>query len=342
MIKGLKPALAECGKIKIGGLGGTRKSKSGKSWRMPMKFDHFKVTKTYRGSDDNFAIDEELMARLPKDEDGKCREIPIFLNGDSIEDVFAYNYAAYSGSSLACMGDGETAVEGGKERPCPCDRLGAKSGVICKPKATLFCTINIPDLAVAGAVYKWRTTSIISIEQMLGSLQQVLAIVGSFRSVPLTLKVQTIKVHPDGKATDVHVCHVELRAKEVIEVQRLAIESRKIRESLASGRDLDTAYRALLNAPESPTEQRETAEEFYGQYSEPETERPFDAPALEPEVVNDADDAAEISKRIAEATSKEELKTAALGAESLPQDFREQVRKLYVAKLKEFNDAKKS
>ena len=91
MIKGIRPALAEGGKIKIGGLGEPRQSKKGGTYRLPVKLDHFLITKTNRVSDDpnaDLEPDTELMAALPADRDGKLRAIPIILHSDEIDEVF--------------------------------------------------------------------------------------------------------------------------------------------------------------------------------------------------------------------------------------------------------------
>lgn len=282
MIKGITPSLAEGGKIKIGELGEERVSRgSGKKFRMPVKLDYFLITKTTRDQQGDLELDEELMAALPKDADGQVREIPIVLHSDEIDDVFPTTYAMYSGKKLACRGDGERAVrwkwETTKEGPrrtndtqevaCTCSFLGAKSGNVCKPHGTLHCSIMVPGQAVAGAVHKWRTTSLISIQRMIGSLQQILATCGTLRGLPLVLRVEPVQVAPDGVTSTVYCCHVELRAKDLLTVQRQALEAAQMRKALTAGRDLDGDYRKLIHAPaaddESEEEQAEVAQEFH-------------------------------------------------------------------------------
>lgn len=275
MIHGIRPQLAEAGKIKIGGLGKERTSKSGNKFRMPQKYSSFCVTTTQRNQDGDLIVDESLMASLPKRADGKCVEIPVLLHSDDIEAVFPTAYAMYSGRKLDCRGDGQKALRWADgrtkqiEMDCPCPMLAERK---CKPHGTLHCSINLPGHAVAGAVYKWRTTSIISIQRMVGSLQQILATVGVLRGIPLRLKVEPVEVSPGDQSATVYCCHLELQAADVAQVQRDAFEARRVRAALAGGRDLDAQYLQLVAPPgldESPAEQSEVAEEFHEPPSQP-------------------------------------------------------------------------
>jgi hypothetical protein len=279
MLKNITPRLAEAGKIKIGGLGPERKSGKGNSFRPPLKFDHFLITGTERDGNDDLAIDDAMMTSLVDggyaDADSKLRAIPIVLHSDEIDEVFLTSYALYSGKRCACRGDGEKALRReldkdkqytGAEKTidCPCDYLDATAGPKCKPNGKLFCSIAAPNSAVAGAVHIWRTTSIISVQQMIGSLLQIKAICGTLRGIPLTLRVKPITVEPKNSAPiTVYVCHVELRAKDIESVQRKALDAAKLRREL--GFD-DRAYRAMLTLPahhETEQEQAAIAAEMY-------------------------------------------------------------------------------
>ena len=282
MIKGLVPALAEGGKIKIGGLGDERTSKKGGTYRLPVKFDHFIVTRTTRGTNGDLDTDDEIMGelrRISRERDGQVREIPIVLHSDNIDEVFPTSYALYSGHKLFCRGDGETAtryemVDGkrtgrSKEMPCTCELLGAAGKVCCKPHGILHCSIPLQRCAVAGSVYKWRTTSIISCQRMIGSLVQIQQIVGGLTGVPLVLCLKPVDVSPvNSPASTVYVCHVELRATDISEVQRRAIEARKMRAAVAGAID----YKMLISAPatddETPEEQAEIQDEFHSEIEE--------------------------------------------------------------------------
>ena len=277
MIKGLRPQLAEAGKIKIGGLGEKRVAKSGREYMVPQKWDHFQVTTTARDRDGRLEVDRAVMAALPKDPDGKVREIPIVLHSDDIETVFPTTYALYTSKKLVCRGDGETAtrwpmdtqhkrIEGEpKKCQCPCGYLNAERGPKCKPNGMLRCSLALPGQAVAGAVHTWRTTSIISIQRMVGSLAQVLETCGTLRGLPLVLRVEPVVVNPTGGATStVYCCHVELRAADVMAAQRQALQVAQMRKAI--GGDAAAAVK-LLAAPagddETPEEQAEIEAEFY-------------------------------------------------------------------------------
>lgn len=332
MIKGITPRLSETGKIKIGGLGKPMLKKSAKGkqnptvddyYRMPLKFDHFIVTKTSRSEAGDLEHDEALMAALPKDRDGKCREIPVVLHSDDIDEVFPTAYALYAGRKLACTGNGEKALrydfdkatrqrlDSKKEVGCVCPYY-TEAGQ-CKPHGTLHASIFLPNVALAGAVYKWRTTSEISISRMLGSLQQILAVTGTLRGLPLVLKLEPVVVSPEGKSTTVYTCHLELRAKDLVEVQTKALEAARIRNELG-GRS-PVPYRALISAPgsesESPGEQAEVYDEFH---SNPEETEPEAAPATTTEAVKNI--ATQQAKRQAEPTTAAPAASAGAAGEN--------------------------
>ena len=278
MIKGITPTLAEGGKIKIGGLGPEVTSRKGKKFRPPLKFDHFIITGTSRDKNGDLNTDDNVMSAIKKDADGKVRAIPIVLHSDDIDEIFPTTYAMYAGKKLACRGDGETATVfqiGGKgkrtgnteTRNCTCDKLGIPYG--CKPHGTLHCSLALDGQALAGAVHKWRTTSIISIQRMIGSLQQIKETCGTLRGLPLWLKLEAIKVSPpDVASSTVYCCHVELRARDLLDVQAQAMLVSQRRNALA-GPDGGSAYRALIEPPagdqETDKEQAEVAQEFHAE-----------------------------------------------------------------------------
>jgi hypothetical protein len=274
VIKNIRPRLAEAGKIKIGGLGEERKSKKGSTWRPPVKFDHFVVTKTTRDARGDLEVDTALMDALAAGCAEPIREIPIVLHADDIDSVFPTSYALYTSRTCACRGDGEHAIRreikdgkatgAEKQIACPCPYLRADSGPVCKPNGKLYCSIAVPGSALAGAVHVWRTTSIISVEQMIGSLAQIRAVCGTLRGIPLWLRLRPVQVQPaGGTATTVYCCHVELRAADLAEVQAAALRAAKVRSRLGAS---DDEYRRLLAPPgvsESDDEQASIEAEFY-------------------------------------------------------------------------------
>jgi hypothetical protein len=290
-IVGLEPRLAEVGKIKIGGLGAERGKKDGGTFRLPVKFDYFVITTTERNAKGDLAPDKAIMdALIPKwaDKDGKLRAIPIVLHSDDIAEVFPHSYAAYKGKRLQCRGDGRTAERReikdkrwtGKSEAvkCPCPMLEDKR---CKPHGVLHCSIAVPGQAIAGGIHRWRTTSIISLQQMIGSLQQIKSIVGVLRGLPLVLRVLPMRVEPVGqKASTVYVCHVELRAAGLADVYKQALQLQRARNDLEAAGLALPAPTVQRPGDEPEEEQAEIQAEFYSDESEAEDGEPeSDAPA---------------------------------------------------------------
>ena len=251
-IEQIKPSLAEAGKIKIGELGEERTSKAGNKWRRPKKLDYFRVTRTTRDASGNFAEDTSIMGELPLDEDGKCRRIPVQLPFDDPAANFATAYAAYSGKTLACHGDGLVAIrhkiEGGKRTgatkrvECPCDYLDSKK---CKPTGRLSVMIDLPGHRTLGAAHVWRTTSRVSISQMEGSMQTITAALGG-RLAGHPMWLVLVEIH--NERGNFWCCHLELRESDI--GTRVAIGA------------VDAAPMPTIDAlPEST--HAEIAEEFY-------------------------------------------------------------------------------
>lgn len=341
MIKGIRPQLAEGGKIKIGGLGEERSKTGGGTWRLPVKLDHFRITKTNRDENGDFEIDEPLMAMLAPESDGKIRAIPIVLHSDEIDEVFPTAYAMYAGKRLACRGDGSTAtrweMRDGKrtgeqnEVDCTCGYLGAKKTPMCKPHGTLHCSIAVDGHAVAGAVHKWRTTSIISIERMIGSLLQIKQVCGTLRGIPLWLQVKPIQV----ETGTVYCCHIELRESDIQALQLQAIKAVEMRGALANGDA--AAYRALIQAPASDAEtieeQSEIAQEFYPEgASDPDEPTVSRAGALRQRIAPADPEIDAILAEIGEAQTTAELDAIAARARDLDGD-REKVRAAWRERL---------
>lgn len=321
MIKGIRPSLAQAGHIKIGKKSSEkRRTASGYEWNPPMRLDHFLVTHTSRGDDGNLEVDEGMMAELDRqgfaDSDHKVRSIPILLHSDDIDNVFPTVYAWYQGKQVVCRGDGEKATrwevkdkkKTGREKEitCPCEFLerDAKGARKCKPHGVLHCTIALPGRAVAGALYRYRTTGIISVQRVIGSLEQILAIVGTIANIPLVLRVTPVQVAPAGRTQTVYSVHVELR-QEIVISQQLAIEARKSRIALGAPQ---VQIRALLRPPaaddESPEEQADVEAEFYP----PPDEEP--APEQKKDRTESVKKAAQKTAGKGKAASAEETKKA--------------------------------
>lgn len=275
----LNPRQAEAGKIKIGGLGKERTTKDGRAWREPKKLDHFIVTKTVRGSNGEFEVDEAIMEQLPKDKDGKCREIPILLDSDIIEEVFPHALACYAGRKLHCKGDGKTAtrwevkrdnssriVRTGDAQPrdCPCDYLNAKRGYVCRPHGTLWVTIAAGEETRIGARHAFRTTSWNSVRWILSGLDSIQRQVGTLVGLPCKMIVRPHQVNTNDGTKVVQVVHVELRTKDLMALQQHAIRAAQARQRVVSV----AARPAVLGLPapgehESALDQAELQQEYH-------------------------------------------------------------------------------
>jgi len=280
----LRPRVCELGKIKIGGKGDSRKTSDGQgSYRMPVKYDHFVITTMNRTRDDDLIQDSELMAALSEyaDQDGKLRSLPVAVLSNDIEDIVQASWVWYIGKRIAGRCEGETATlfYDAKNRQwlnqpieVPWDPDWAKP---IDDKGTrlwkLHTTLNVvlaTKQARWGGVYKFRTTSQITGDQLYGSLLQLKALTGGIlRGLPLCMVVRPMQVSPQGKTTTVYVVHLELRGPDFDAIQRLAIERAKF--ELANASQLQQArieYRRLLRSPgegESEVEQADIADEFH-------------------------------------------------------------------------------
>jgi hypothetical protein len=269
----LKPRLVELGKIKIGTLGEKKTTAQGKEYRIPKKLDHFIITTMNRDKEGLLQRDDELMAQLMKDsnsQDGHLREIPIALLSDEENDILQCAWVYYNGKTCLARSDGHTltkfadlatgrALKEPQElpwRPELAEQTNAKGVRIFKKHTVLNCVVAAGS-ARWGGVYKFRTTSVISADQLLG--------------MPLRLVVRPMQVAPEGKVTTVHVVHLELRGPDLQAIQQKALELAQFQ--LANRQRLLTVQRdmrKLLVAPgeESPIEAADIQQEF--QPDEPE------------------------------------------------------------------------
>jgi len=273
----LTPRLTELGKIKIGTKDATeRQSRGGGTWRAPVKLDHFLVTTTHRDAKGDLVVDDLLMRTLAEDcgsADGKVREIPIVVLSDDPDEIMSSAYTRYKGKAATGRCDGDvvtwyakddgTRVDPPVQRPCDGEHLHET----WKLHTVFSCVIACGD-ARLGGVYRFRTTSRITAEQMYGSLLHIGTLTGGvLQGLPLRLVVRPIQVSPDGKPTTVYVVHVELRGADVNEIQRQAVQLAQMRRDNALAvRAARREYVAMLRAPgvdESDVEQADVAEEFH-------------------------------------------------------------------------------
>lgn len=281
----LRPRLCELGKIKIGRLEDkVRKSAGGNEWRAPQKLDHFVITTLQRTAKGDLAPDSALMEQLGTkyaDPDGKLRQVPITLLSDDPEDVMQSAYVWYGGKKVIARSDGETLTKyvdhKTKEpldppqqtpwKPEYGDMKDAKGNPFFKVNTVLNCVIA-SDNAKWGGVYKFRTTSRITADQLYGSLIHLKQLTGGvLRGLPLVLVVRPMQVAPNGTATTVYVVHVELHGADLRSVQQIAmVQAQWQLENATQMRQMQAQYQRLLRAPgegESPEEVADVTAEFY-------------------------------------------------------------------------------
>lgn len=282
--------VVEIGKIKIGGLGETRRVQgSDRTWRMPAKYDHFVVTTMNRNEQGDLLPDIKLMEKLKAeygDSDGKVRVLPIQVLSDDIDDILQSSYLFYSGRKLAARSDGKVLTRWlDFEKRCwlekPVDepwtdewknRTDKDGNRLFKLNTIFNCVITASD-AKWGGIYRFRTTSQITSEQLVSTLLALKDLTGGvLRGLPLRLAVRPMRVNPmgkDGKRTSsvVHVVHVELHGSDIMAVRRMALDYAKFElENRSAIEHSRIEYKKLLAAPgyyESPSEHAQIAAEFY-------------------------------------------------------------------------------
>lgn len=280
----LTPKLVELGAVRIGTLGEERTSRAGGKWRAPMKLDHFIITQnTVRDSNGQLIRDDSLESRLKeefKDADGALRQIPISLLSDDVEASLKCAYVHYRGKKLWARSDGvtltsffnfkdQTPLAEPTEVPWKDDFLDLRfnNAPMFKKHTKLEFVIRMPE-ARWGGVYRFRTTSVITADQLYGSLLHLQRLTsGVITGMPLMLVVRPMIVHPDGKPTTVHVVHVELRGNDLTDLQTRALDLARFHrahkvEMAALQRELGT----LVSDPgldEDDDEQADIQQEFH-------------------------------------------------------------------------------
>ena len=261
MIKGISPRLQEIGRIAIGEKGG--RSKNGKSL-LPTKLDHFIFTTLNKDEEDRYIRDPEMMGMFGDN----CTEIPIRLLYNDIELNFPTFYAKYARSGIKLRGDGENWTvyngDGSREEVFdPNNERGFLDDPDVKPHGIL--TVLVEGQNSVGGVFKFRTTSWNSINNILSSLALIKNMCGMLTYIPLKLVLRKKDVQPIGMAhkTWIPVVSVEFRGS-IEELQTQAIEVRKLmsgtqREEM---QQIEAAVREHLDEDETLEMQRDVASEF--------------------------------------------------------------------------------
>ena len=278
--------VTQLGCIKIGGLGDARAAQSGGTFRMPRKDSFFTITTMNRTKDRDLVPDTTLMNQLLtdlKDDDGHLRQIPVRVLSDDIEEILQADYAWYGKKTCGARSDGKMVTwyacpnlgpDFGKtykppiEEPWEEERHLAmkdpKGNPLFKLHGTFNCVIAAQESRFGG-VYKFRTTSLISVKQLYSSLLHISQLTGGVLiGMPLMLVVRPQQVSPNGQATTVHTVHIELRGRGLVELQQQAVQQMQyMLENRQRLLRAQTQYRKLLAAPDTPEEVIAIAEEFH-------------------------------------------------------------------------------
>ena len=275
--------LTELGKIKIGGKSAqVRTSAGGNKWRAPEKHDYFTITTMNRSADGDLVPDTATMEQLKGqfgDPDGKLRQIPIYVLSNDIDDILQVAYLWYGGKSVAARSDGLKVTwfydrTNGRRLAAPIEEdwkpeflelKNSKGQNLFKKHSVFNCVMGAQE-ARFGGVYKFRTTSVITSQQLYQSLVLLSQHTGGILTgLPLMLVVRPVQVSPEGKTTTVYVVHVEMRGQDILAIQdralRIAQHQLANRQTIIS---VQSQYRALLAPPgtESDAEAADIAEEF--------------------------------------------------------------------------------
>jgi Recombination directionality factor-like len=155
----------------------------------PTKLDHFVLLRKKKGPK---GIEWELDPELMEHYGTSCKEIPIVLIDDDIENIFPTCYAWWTFTERKCVGDGDSATRrtekapnGEPWSPCGKDCPELQDG-LCKPSGDLrFVLADFPRL---GSVCRIHTTSYRSVRQIHSALQEIQQFTGG-RMAGLTAKL---------------------------------------------------------------------------------------------------------------------------------------------------------
>jgi hypothetical protein len=206
-IPDIAPALAEIGKIKTGG----HSDRATQGYRIPTKWDHFKIGSMLKDENGEVIIDEELTAIIGEN----CKELDISLCFDIPALNIPNFYAFFKASKLQCRGNGKKAYrrnEEGELDEIKCDRKNCQFAKEkkCKPYAKL--SVILEGANRVGGVFVLRTTSYNSIRNLISSMAFISnATGGILAGLPLKLRLMPATVIPNGlnKKVVIYVTNIE-------------------------------------------------------------------------------------------------------------------------------------
>ena len=262
MIKDILPGLAEIGAIKIGGKGEEKKSRSGdKTYRLPVKFDHFEVITKHKDEHGIFIPDATIMELIG--DDAKELKVSLLYNDPSLN--FFTRYNQYQGGKCKCSGDGVTAIQAdGTKIKCNPDTCTIFKAKHCKPNGIL--SVILKDAPQLGGVYKFRTTSFNSIRSILSSMFFIQSLTGGrLANIPLKMTISPMSVNPVSSPTAQTIYVVNLIYPGTVDDLRkttlqLMTEQAGMHSKMI---ELEAQARVAISAPETEEAIQDVESEFY-------------------------------------------------------------------------------
>ena len=271
--KGLKPRLAEIGKIKIGGKGEIRKSAKGKDYRIPVRYEHFVITTTERDKKtDNYIINTEIMKLIGD----KPKELSIRLPFDDIDMNFYTSFQYYHGAKLACKGDGTEAErisqKDGSRSKVKCDFEICQFAKEDKCKVSGILSCMLTSSYEIGGVYRFRTHSWNTVSNILSALKFFSENTnGILQGLPLKLKMLKKSTQEHG---NVNTVTIVLDGIELMKMRQLALDEYKNRMEL--GIDMKLIESSAIDAGFmiDKDDPKSVEDEFYTPTQDIEPEKP--------------------------------------------------------------------
>lgn len=263
MIHGMKPRLAEVGKIKIGEKG----KEKVRGHLLPKKWDHFKVSTLLKDDAGRLIMDDKMNEIIGE----KCTSLDIVLCYDDLAMNMSSSYSWFAQSKLVCMGNGQTAMRRKED--------GSKEEIICNPKE---CTaykekkcnpygrlsVILTSANRIGGVYVLRTTGWNSIRNVLSSMAFIRKEAGEILAgLPLRMTLLPMTVAPRDLAYNVKIFAVNIEYPGTLSELKQAGEKEMARR-LKLGinmKQTEERYRESVKErmkEEAEDEARDIAEEF--------------------------------------------------------------------------------
>ena len=275
MIMDIQPGLAEIGAIKIGGPGEEKISKaSGKTFRIPVKYDHFVIRTKQKNENGDYIVDP-IMKKWGYEDGEKYTffgsipegptELDIYLLYNDPAANFMTSYRQYKGGKCMCTGNGISAVKAdGTKIQCNTETCPIFKSKQCKPNGIL--SVILKDAPTLGGVYKFRTTSFNSIRQILSSMHFIKSATGGFlANLPLKMTLTPKTVNPIDSPTAQTIYIVNLVfAGNVEDLRKRTVEL--VRERATMKQEIlaiEAQAKLALCAPETGEEIQEIESEFY-------------------------------------------------------------------------------